>query len=149
MHVRFRSIHFSAAAMHWNGHFFHTPGNSYCTLKKITQLRTPRIRTQDQVSCVQYCQSCLHCKLKCTCSSTCIQRGSCVSKTESEQLETLKPSFCLQEGGDCFCFSSTEHDWNTGKLKLDRVAHFLSRVISCHFLYTSYSVLLACTQWAI
>ena len=33
---------------------FYTPGNSYHTLKKTAQLRTPRIRTQDQVSCVQY-----------------------------------------------------------------------------------------------
>ena len=33
---------------------FYTPGNNYCTLEKTAQLRTSRIRTQDQVSCVQH-----------------------------------------------------------------------------------------------
>ena len=38
---------------------------------------------------------------------------------------------------------------HAGKLKLEWIDHLLSGVTSCHFLYTSYSVLLACTQWAI
>ena len=33
---------------------FYTPDNSYYTVKKTAQLRTPRVMTQDQVSCVHY-----------------------------------------------------------------------------------------------